>query len=281
MTLLPTRFAHHAVLVLGFMTLAAPADAQVVDNFQSYTPGQLPSPTWFDAGAVLPIGRIPPFPSGYIISTTDAFGHPTQAVTTTGALATSKGIYTNVPIANFYTLHADARVDRYSDAPDATTNDWAIQLTFGQNGVDNWAYGPQAGIYASSLTQGWRLFATAGGTSADIDLGVAAVVGTWYTVRQSFDILTGQFHSQIFDTATGTTLVDQFNTLAGWDPTGVQFDSFAFFGGDLSPDDTVGNIGVIDNVNITAVTTPEPSSIALLATGLLPLVGLARRRRSV
>jgi len=49
---------------------------QIIDNFESYGLGLLPSPTWLDAGAVLPIGRIPPFPSAYVISTLDAFGNP-------------------------------------------------------------------------------------------------------------------------------------------------------------------------------------------------------------
>ena len=272
-----TRFALHAVLPL-VLAVAAPARAQVSDDFQSYTPGTLPAPKWSDAGAVMPTGRIPSFPSGYVINTTDAFGNPTKAVATVGDLATSKGIYANVPLATFYTLQADARVDRYSDAPEGTALDWAIQLSFGTNGVDNWAGTPQAGVYASSLSKGWRLYNNVGGVGADIDLGVAAVVGRWYTIIQSVDVLTGQFHSQIFDTATGATLVDQYNTLAGWDPVGVSFDAFAFFGGDLSTNDTVGNIGVIDNVNISAVSTPEPASIAILATGLLPLGIFARRR---
>jgi PEP-CTERM motif-containing protein len=261
-----------------FVLLLAPVQASygaVIDDFESYAVGLLPSPLWKDAGAVLPVGRIPPFPSGYVISTTDAFGAATKAVTTVGDLATSKGIYADVPISTFYSLHADVRVDRYSDAPDSTVSDWAMQVTFGENGVDNWAYTPQAGIYASSLTQGWRLYVATVSAFADIDLGVAATVGTWYTVSQDFDVLTGLFHSRIVDTASGTVLVDQLNLIDGWVPADAKFDAFAFFGGDLGQGDTIGNIGVIDNVNVVA--TPEPSSLALVAIGLAMLV--ARRRR--
>lgn len=271
------RVTPRAVLVAAACTaLAATARAQVVDDFQSYALGTLPSPLWKDVGLVLPTPPIPPSPSAFVISTLDAHGNSTQAVSTTGALGASKGIFTGVPIASFYSLHADVRVDRYADHPDATTSDWAMQLTFGQNGIDNWAFTPQAGIYASSLTGGWRLFVTTGSTNADIDLGVAAALGTWYTVTQTLDVGLGLFHSIIADAATGTILTDQFNSIPGWVPGDARFDSFAFFGGDLSAGNTVGNIGVVDNVNVVA-TTPEPATIVLVGLGLMLLVIWRRR----
>lgn len=274
------RFARAGLFGLGVIALSAQLPAQIIDNFQSYAVGSLPSPTWLDAGAVLPTGRIPPFPSAYVFNTLDAHGNATQAVTTVGNLATSKGIYAAVPISNFYSLHADVRVDRYSDAPDFTTSDWAMQLTFGQNGVANWAYTPQAGIYASSLSKTWRLFVTTASTAADIDLGVSADVNRWYTVSQSLDVTLGLFHSQIYDGATGAVLADVSNLLAGWVPADAQFDSFAFFGGDLSADDQVGNIGVVDNINVVAITTPEPGTLALLVVCMIPLSASFRRFRT-
>jgi hypothetical protein len=271
-------------LICGIAALAAiassPASAQVSDDFQSYALGALPSPTWHDAGAVLPGTRVPSFPSGYVFNTLDKHGLPTQAVTTVGDLADSKGIFAYVPVSQVYTLFADVRVDRYSDAPESTVADWAMQLTFGQNGVSNWASTPQAGIYASSLTGGWRIYVATNSAFADIDLGVSALLGVWYTIQQSLDVNTGQFHSQIWDGATGVSLLDQYNTIAGWVPSDAQFDAFAFFGGDLSTNDRIGNIGVIDNVNVTAVATPEPATMVLMVSGLLPVLAMARRRRA-
>ena len=271
----PSRIIAVAVLLV---TLVLPVQAQVVDNFQSYAVGSLPSPTWYDAGAVLPGNRVPSFPSGYVINTLDAFGNPTKAVTTVGDLADSKGIYAFVPIANHYNLHADVRVDRYSDHPQSPTGDWAMQLAFGQNGVYNWASTPQIGLYASSLGQDWRLYVATLNVGLDIGLGVSALPGVWYTVQQDFDVTSGVFHSWIWDTASGTLLLDQVNVVPDWVPSDAQFDAFAFFGGDLSSDDTIGNIGVVDNVNIVAVTTPEPTTLLLVAGGLIPLVGRLRRR---
>jgi len=259
-------------------SLATPAQAQVIDDFESYVLGTLPSPTWLDAGLVLPTGNIPSFPSGYIINTLDAHGNATKAVTTVADLATSKGIYASVPLSNHYNLHADVRIDRYSDHPQSPTGDWAMQLTFGQNGADNWAYTPQAGIYASSLGQDWRLYVATLNVGLDIPLGLAAEVGRWYTVQQDLDVSSGLFHSMIWDASSGDLLLDQFNLIAGWVPSDAQFDAFAFFGGDLSTDNTLGNIGVIDNVNIVAVTTPEPGTLLLVAGGLIPLVRTLRRR---
>ncbi len=104
-------------------------------------------------------------------------------------------------------------------------------------------------------------------------------MNTWYTVQQSFDALLGVFHSQIWDTASGTVLLDSFNTLNGWDPADATFDAWAFMAGDLSADTKIGNIGVVDNVNIVATTVPEPATFALLAMCLLPAAVAARRRR--
>ena len=267
-----------SVLAIGCTLLARPTHAQVVDDFESYTLGALPSPLWSDAGAIQPGFRVPPFPSAYVFSTLDAHGNPTKAVTTVGDLADSKGIFTAVPIGTFYSLHADVRVDRYSDLPDFPASDWAMQLSFGQNGVANWAGTPQAGIYASSLSKTWRVFNNASGVTGDIDLGIPAVIGVWYTVSQTLDVGLGLFHSRIVDAATGTLLIDRFDTFLGWNPADIHFDSFAFIAGEESFGDTIGNIGVVDNVNVLSA-TPEASSFVLLALGLVPLVVVVRRRR--
>jgi hypothetical protein len=217
-----------------------------------------------------------------VITTTDAFGNTTQALSTVRALAASKGIFAPIPVSLTYSLAADVRVDRYSDHSDSTTSDWAMQLTFAQVGIRNFATTPQAGIYASSLTQGWRLFlisSNGGAASADIDLGGPASVGTWYRLELTLDVTTGAFHSRVSDIAQAQLLVDRTDVIPNWQPQDGQFDSFAFFGGELSPDDTVGNLGIVDNVNIVAAAVPEPSTIVLLTIGRACLLFLVTPSR--
>ncbi len=250
----------------------------IVDNFQSYPVGSFPSPTWLDVGTVDPSPPIAPIPSGSVISTTDAFGHPTKAFEPVSSVASSAGIYQSVPNSNFYTLHANMRVDQYSNAPSSTIEDWAMQLTFAQV-LSNFEGTPQFGLYASSFTQGWRLyFQGAAGGFADIDLGVAAPVGEWFTVGLDLNALTGAYDATITDTATGALLTNSIGLLPGWTAADNTFDSIAFFKGDLSPGDTIGDTAAVTDINVTA-TVPEPAGWLLLATGLVALAPLRLRSR--
>lgn len=269
------KHIHRVVLIamLPMLAHSLPVHAgTITDNFESYAVGTtFPALQWSDVGAVLPEPPVAPLPSATVITTTDAFGNATQALSTVGALAASKGIFAPVPVSLNYSLAADVRVDRYSDHSDSTTSDWAMQLTFAQVGIRNFATTPQAGIYASSLTQGWRLFlisSNGGAAFADIDLGAAANTDTWYRLELTLDVNTGAFHSRVSDIAKAQLLIDRTDVITNWQPQDARFDSFAFFGGELSPDDTVGNIGIVDNVNIVATPVPEPGTVFLLTTGL-------------
>ncbi len=267
------RLLGTAALVLSVSSAGASA---VVDDFQSYALGSFPSPTWSDVGAVSNNGQT--LPTARVVSTSNAFGTATQALAINDQLGSSRGIYAATDVGRFYSLAADIRVDRYSANAQSTTQDWAMQLTFAHSGVSSFDGTPQAGIYASSLTQGWRLFLIGEQSLfADIDLGLAAAVGTWYRVSLEADALTGAFHTQIFDVLSGTVMLNDQRTLSGWTPSEANWNSIAFFGGDLSG--TTANQAVVDNVNISSSgTVPEPGSAGLALAALLAL-GWVRRTR--
>ena len=248
--------------------------AAILDNFEGYAVGAFPSPTWSDVGSVLNNGQI--LPTATVVSTTDAFGVATQAVAIRDQVGSSRGIFAATNVGRFYSLSADIRVDRYAANSTGTASDWAMQLTFAHAGVSSFDVTPQAGVYASSLTQGWRLFLIGEtGLGADIDLNVAAVLGNWYRVSLDADALTGTFHTRIFDVLNGTQLLDDTQALAGWSPLEANWDSIAFFGGDLTG--TTANQAVVDNVNISSSgSVPEPSTVALVCAGGLAFL---RRRR--
>lgn len=268
-----------AVLAAGLLVSVVPANATIVfDDFESYALGTFPSPTWSDVAGVDPIAPITPIPSAEVVSTTDAFGNTTQAVAFVDALGSAGGIYRSVPVSTNYSFGVDIRVDQFADNPQTSASDWAAQMGFVQNGF-NYSFTPQVGIYASSLTQDWRLFAFGGSSLAvDLTLGVPVNLGQWYRVDIDFNALNGLTHSIIRDILTGTVLVDRFDVLSDgvddWTTDGVPLDAIAIFDGELTG--TTPNLAVFDNLG-TAATTPEPATLLLLASGLLA-VSFGRRK---
>ena len=196
-----------AVLLAGAPALAAPTG--IADDFESYGLGGLPAPLWLDAGGFDPQPPVAALPSATVESTTDAFGAPTQALAISDQVALLSGIYQPVPLSTRYSLAADVRVDRFNDAPTFPTADFPIQLTFAEV-KRNFYTTPQAGIYASSLTQSWRLFLLedVGNLSADIDLA-PVTPGQWVRLAFALDTATGDWRVSITDIAGGLTLVDK------------------------------------------------------------------------
>lgn len=266
-------------LILFGSTAATARATGIVDDFESYALGSLPSPAWLDVATFDPQSPFSTLPSAFVVGTTDAFGNPTQALAVRDENALVSGIYSPVPVSDEYSLAADLRVDRFSNNPVGPASDWAMQLTFAQQ-QSNYYSTPQAGVYASSQTQGWRLFLIDSTLTAfaDQDLGLPVSLGVWYRVQFELDAVTGEWRVVIGDIASGSTLLDQTGTFAGWTAGSGLFDSVSFFDGD--PNGDVANLAYVDNVNVTANTVPEPGSLSLVLLGGAFACWARRSRRS-
>ncbi len=225
------------------------------ETFEDVAAGNFPPPPWQDVGLVNPEPPNPPDPSVTVEMTTDAFGNATKALTLVEALAQSQGIYRAIPVSPFYSVAADVRVDRFSDNAAFKTSDWAMEVGVGQflEGIDP-AFIPQTAIYASSLTQGWRLYVV--GTAkafANIDLKLPVQIGTWYRVQVDLDAVGGVIRSRIWDVASGAPLLDRADVIEGWTPDDGLYDIANFFDGELTPEATVSNLAVIDNICVAPI----------------------------
>lgn len=273
--------ASSSILVLAMLAVASPSihATGVTDNFESYAIGSFPAPTWLDVGSFQPGSPAPALPTASVVATTDAFGQPTRALATSDQFARSGGIYQAVAVSSHYALAADIRIDRYADRAADSASDWAMQLSFARLDL-NFAVTAQAGVYASTLTQDWRLFLIDSTYTLvlDVPLGVAAPLGRWTRVGFELDATTGAYRVQLGDIASGTSLLDSSGSFAGWLPGSGVFDAVSFFDGEQTPGQTLANLAMVDNINVSAV--PEPATWALLLLGsvLLSLRRVQQRR---
>jgi hypothetical protein len=251
------------------------------DSIGTFTYSSFPT-GWFDTAQVSPDSTAPQ-PSAVVIQTTDAFGHPTQALATLPGIAISQGIYRPIEPSDFYMTRADVRIDQFSDidpavavedpnnpgfilcgCPVGTENvlDWAMQVGFENlDGTIDPGEAPDAGIVASAETHTWHLFAATPNVVADIDLGVRVEEGRWYGVETDFDATNGTLHGLITDKATGAILTDTMAFLhdpkyGAYDPSvDGAFNAEAYFDSEVSlvhssdPTLTRPGLAVIDNID--------------------------------
>ena len=287
-----TRIVHHrcAVLVLTLACAGTPAAAGVIfDDFEANPLGGLPA-GWNDAAIVLDPAATTPQPSAVVVTTMDAFGNPTLAVSTLnkplGPLPTTtptQGIYRFITPSGFYSTSADVRIDRFGDVTDfdcgcppdlIASADAPMQVGFAQ-----FQASPFIGMYASSRTQGWRMISYTDNVKKDYDLGVPVILGTWYGAQFDLDVATGTTRSRIVDIASGSVLADVVTVLpASWDPAvdGV-FDIPAYNALELTGVKQ-SSLATIDNVRVSTTPVSEPGAMMLLASALLSF-GFAARCR--
>jgi hypothetical protein len=252
------QHAQHVAVAAAALAISAMSAVAtpIVEDFEAYARGSFPDCPWLDAGLVDPTPPDPPDPSVTVEGTTNADGRPTQALALVDSIAPSQGIYALIPIGAAYTVSADVRVDRFSDNASNFTSDWPMQVGVGGLiGQTDLAFTPQVGIYASSFSQGWRLFASGAAFAfEDIDLNAPVVLGQWYHLDMTLTAATGAVHCVITEMPSGTVVADQTDVVKGWTPQDGVFDRVVAFDGELTKGTTVSNLAVIDN--LTFETTP-------------------------
>jgi hypothetical protein len=268
-----------SAFVLGLLLLIVPvaqAASFIVEDFESQTVGAFPS-GWLDVGQIDPASTAPN-PSAVVVSTTDAFGNPTQALSIPDAFAASQGIYQTIPTSPFVNISADVRVDRFSAPSTRNTADWPIDITLSKlDGTTDLAHVNSMGVYAASLSETWNGYIVTDNVFYDPDFGVPVGLGTWYRVELGLDTANGIMTTLITDIALGSVVVDRTDVVPGWTAADGVFDAVSFFDGELTSDENT-NLALIDNIQVRAV--PEPSGMWLLTAGLALALWNRRKRKS-
>ena len=262
--------------VVAFLVGVPSASAgAIIDDFEGQILGAFPS-GWLDVGAVDP-GSTSPDPSAIVVSTTDAFGSPTQALSISEAFAASSGIYQVIPNNSFVEISVDVRVDRFSSPSVTNTADWPIDITLSQRrGTTDFAGVPSMGVYAASASGTWNSFIVTDNLSYIPDFGVPVDLGTWYRVELGLNTMDGIMSTVITDIALSSIVLDRVDSVPGWTAADGVFDAVSFFDGELLSD-AVSNLVVIDNIRVSTV--PEPSVLWLFTLGALLVRRTSRPRR--
>ena len=249
--------------------------ADIVDDFESYTPGGLPGGVWQDATAYI----VAPTHTGNsvsVIDTTDAFGNATRAAQINDHVGTSGGLISDVGHADTQRFEVDVRLDQRGNG---SAPNWMSAVGFFQNTDQsdfNWS--PQAVVYASGNGR-FRLFVQnadgQGGASRDFGLsGGVWSMDTWYRVSLEADTINGIFDVMITDLATGNVIADVSRTYTGWNADFGQYDLISMNDGEYGTNPgTVGNMSSYDNARYV----PAPGAFVMLG-GLGGVMSCRRRR---
>jgi len=262
------------VFAAGLAVALAAARADIVEHFESSTPGEMPGGVWSDIAGSIANPTVAS-PTGSIIETDGPGGALTRAFQISVARGTSQGIIAAITPRPAHRLSADLRIDRHPTP--AYYADWNAAVGFIQDRgtAPDINQNPQAVVYV--YRERWYFFGATDffTNSVNIELGPAPVLtATWYRVELDADTLTGSFDISVLD-PQGTVQVARTVKVPKWDPGLGAYNRVAAFDGDYSKRAIKSGQFTIDNVSYT----PAPPGLLALAGAAV----LARRsaRRTV
>ena len=257
-----TLFSILAASVLAFATSTSSAATLIMDDFEGDILGAFPTARgWSDVGQVKGAGvDVPKQRSATVVSTTDAFDQPTQAVSMPEAFATSQGIFQSIASTPFIGISADVRVDRYATR---TTGRPAYDFAWGiglvQIGSRDFYFSPYYGTFAAAKTQtAWSLVYRFSAGRDDFELGGPPLAtGTWYNVNLGLDLSAGAVSVVITDIAANSQVLNAARTVPQWRGLAAEppFNAVAFSEDEGTAHEQT-NLTLFDNIIVADTAVP-------------------------
>ena len=257
------------VFVAALAFTCANARADIMESFETFSPGSFPGGIWRDIGTVA--SPTPDIPTGQVIDTIGPSGAATRAFQVFQRRSASQGIIADIDPASHHRVSADLRVDIHP-TPVRFAN-WTSAMGFFQEttpaaDINNQ---PQTVVYV--YDRKWYFYgATSPAASINLKLSdLVVLAGVWYNATLEADTATGSCRVVVSGFG-GTVLLDRVVSIPGFNPDFGRYNRVAVFDGEYAP--SAATPGQFSADNIAYVPAPGSISAILVMAGAWP-----RRRR--